>query len=55
MKKVWDCPQLQMLGDVQTLTQQQAPCDPAVSKGHGTGDTLANAENTGCIDGASGF
>ena len=68
MKKIWINPVLQVLGDVQTLTQMPRngngpPCPPPVMKGHGTGDTFSNSQpndpnpNNGCvgIDGASGF
>ena len=58
MKKIWINPVLQVLGDVQTLTQQGGgpPCPPPVMKGHGTGDTFSNSQtndpnpNNGCFD-----
>lgn len=63
MKKVWQSPIVQNLGDVQSLTQQSGngnQCPPPSMKGQGTGDTLNASQansNTGCnlADGASGF
>jgi hypothetical protein len=57
MKKVWVSPDLQVLGDVQTLTQQAGGCTPPVMKGPSTSDALSNGNaniNTGC-EGASGL
>ena len=51
-KKEWAVPVLQVLGDVQSLTQMPAggngggpPCPPPVRKGHGVGDTFSNSQN----------
>ena len=55
--KKWTAPVLQVLGNLQTLTQQAPgpPCPPPVMKGFGTGDTFSNSQtndpnpNNGCI------
>jgi hypothetical protein len=58
MKKIWVSPDLQVLGDVQTLTQQVNGCEPPVMKGLTTADSFSQGNanpNNGCVDGASGF
>jgi hypothetical protein len=53
VKKVWAVPVLQVLGDVQSLTQIRgtgpsspgSPCPAPVKKGWGVGDTFSNSQN----------